>query len=182
MSNLDPERFIFIDEAGVNLAMTRRYGRAPRGQRAEGRAPVNYGPNVTIIGAIRLSGVVTALSIEAATDAEIFIAFTEKCLAPELKPGDIVFMDNLGAHKDTKVRAAIEARGAQLVLLPPYSPDLNPIEQCWSKIKGYLRSVGARTKETLYQALVQGFDLVTLKDLFGWFKYCGYHKPVRESV
>lgn len=162
--------------------MTRRYGRAPRGQRAEGSAPVNYGPNVTIIGAIRLSGVVTALSIEAATDAEVFQTFTDECLVPEVKPGDIVLMDNLGAHKGHKVREAIEAAGAQLVLLPSYSPDLNPIELCWSKLKGYLRSVGARTKETLYQALVQGFDRITTEDLLGWFKHCGYHKPVCESV
>lgn len=172
---MPPERLVFLDECGINLAMERRYGRSPRGQRAVGRAPVNYGPNVSVIGAVRLDGVVTALAIEGATDSEVFLAFTERVLAPELRPGDVVVMDNLSAHKTTGVRQAIEATGAHLVYQPPYSPDFNPIEQCWSKLKHFLRSTAARTKEALHQALAQGFNLISQQDLLGWFRFCGYH-------
>jgi transposase len=158
--------------------MHRRYARSLRGERAEGDAPVNYGPNISVIGAIRLEGVVTAMTIEGAVDGEVFLAFTERMLAPELRPGDVVIMDNLAAHKVTGIREAIEAVGARLIYQPPYSPDLNPIEKCWAKIKHLLRSIGARTKKALYQALAQSLDLVTLQDLLGWFKFCGYGQAV----
>lgn len=173
---------MFIDESGINTSMTRRYGRAPRGQRAEGSAPFDGGTNRTVIGAIRLSGVVTALELEGSANADVFRAFTDNLLVPELKAGDVVVMDNVQTHKATEVQVAIEAAGARLLFLPPYSPDLNPIEQCWAKIKHYLRSVGARTTESLARALKEAFDIITLADLHGWFNYCGYGKLVRESV
>lgn len=159
---------------GINIAMTRRYARSERGERAEGSAPVNHGENVSVIGAIRLDGVVTAMEIEGAVDGEVFRAFTVGLLAPELKADDIVIMDNLGAHKVQGIKEAIEAVGARLIYLPPYSPEFNPIEKCWSKVKHLLRSIGARTKEALHQALARALDLVTLQDLIGWFKHCGY--------
>lgn len=167
---------VFLDECSTNTAMERRYGRAPCGARAEGAAPVNYGDNISVIGAIRLEGIVTAMTIAGAVDGDVFKAFTSEFLAPELKPGDVVVMDNLAAHKVAGVREAIEAVGARLIYLPPYSPDLNPIEKCWAKVKHFLRSFAARTKEALYQKLAQSLDLVTLKDLLGWFNHCGYKR------
>lgn len=150
--------------------------------RAQGEAPANHGANISIIGAIRLEGVVAAMTIEGAVDGDVFLAFTQSLLAPELRPGDVVVMDNVQSHKVKGIREAIEAAGARLIYLPPYSPDLNPIEKCWSKVKHFLRSVGARTTEALYQALAEGLDMVTLADLLGWFKHCGYHKTVPETV
>lgn len=179
---MDPFKFVFLDEMGINTGMTRRYARSLRGERAEGSAPVNYGDNTSVIGAIRLSGVVTAFEIDGAVDGDVFRAFTREWLSPELKPDDIVLMDNLGAHKVPGIQQAIEAAGARLIYLPPYSPDLNPIEKCWAKVKHILRSVEARTKETLRQALADALNLVTLQDLIGWFKHCGYETPVCELV
>ena len=158
--------------------MHRRYARSLRGTRADGSAPVNYGDNISLIGAIRLDGVTTAMTLAGAVDGDAFLAFTEHMLAPELRPGDVVVMDNLGAHKVKGIREAIEAVGAHLAYLPPYSPDLNPIEKCWAKVKHILRSIGARTKEGMHQAMAQALELVTLTDLIGWFKYCGYGQAV----
>ncbi|MFP5504136.1 MAG: IS630 family transposase [Candidatus Sericytochromatia bacterium] len=158
--------------------MHRRYARSLRGTRADGSAPVNYGDNISLIGAIRLDGITTAMTIAGAVDGEAFVAFTERMLAPELRPGDVVVMDNLAAHKVKGVREAIEAVGARLIYQPPYSPDLNPIEKCWSKVKHILRSIGARTIESLHQAMAQALDRVTLSDLLGWFRYCGYEQAV----
>lgn len=168
------EKLVFLDECSTNTAMHRRFGRSMRGERAEGVAPVNYGDNISVIGAIRLEGIVTVMTIEGAVDGDVFKAFTEHMLAPELHEGDVVVMDNLAAHKIAGISEAIEAVGARLIYLPPYSPDLNPIEKCWAKVKHFLRSFAARTKEALYQKLAQSLDLVTLKDLLGWFKHCGY--------
>ena len=130
---LDLERLKFIDESGVNLAMTRQYGRAPRGERVVGAVPQNYGANVTMIAALSLRGVEAVMTIDGATDAEVFRAYVEHILCPTLVPGDIVIMDNLRAHKVAGIHEPIEAHGAQLLYLPPYSPDLSPIEPCWSK-------------------------------------------------
>lgn len=157
--------------------MTRRFARSLKGQRARGSCPVNHGPNVSVAGAIRLSGVVTALVLDGAYDGEAFITFTTACLAPALSPGDVVVMDNLASHKVEGVIEAIEAVGARVLYLPPYSPDFNPIEMCWSKVKEYLRSQAARTSEALDSAIARGLDLVTNSDLLGWFKHCGY-EPV----
>lgn len=154
--------------------MTRRYARSERGQRAVGSAPVNHGVNLTMIAALSLDGLGAMMTIEGATDGAVFLAYIEQVLAPTLQPGDVVIVDNLGAHKVDGVRQAIEACGARLLYLPPYSPDCNPIEQCWSKLKTALRSIGARTKQALDDAIAQVISLVTASDALAWFEHCGY--------
>jgi transposase len=171
---LDVQRFKFIDESGVNMAMTRLYGRAPRGTRVIDSVPYNYGPNLTMVGALGLHGLEAVMTVEGATDADVFLAYVEHVLAPTLRPGDIVVMDNLRAHKVTGVQPMIEGRGARLLYLPPYSPDLSPIEQAWSKLKHYLRTAKARTREALEAAITQALSLITAADAHGWFSYCGY--------
>jgi transposase len=168
------ERLKFIDESGVNLAMTRRYGRAPRGERVVGAVPQNYGANVTMLAALSWQGVEAVMPIDGATDAEVFRAYVEHVLCPTLVPGDIVVMDNLRAHKVAGIREHIEAHGAQLIYLPPYSPDLSPIEPCWSKLKTLLRAAQARTREALDAAIEHVLAAVTPSDARGWFQHCGY--------
>ena len=172
--DLDLSRFKFLDESGVNIAMTRLYGRAPRGERAVGSAPKNYGENVTMLGSLSASGLEALMTVNGATDSAVFLAYVRAVLAPTLSPGDIVVMDNLSAHKVAGVREAIEACGATLIYLPPYSPDLNPIERCWSKIKSYLRGAKARTREALEAAIRQAIATITESDARAWFKHCGY--------
>lgn len=161
----------------MNKGMARRYARSAKGTRARGYAPVNYGPNVTVLSAMRQDGVTAAMTIEAATCAEVFQVFLEKVLVPTLRPGDIVVMDNLGTHRMKRVAEIITAAKARLLYLPPYSPDLNPIELCFSKLKTWLRGQGPRTKEALDQALTQGFNRITSQDAKNWFKHCGYGSP-----
>jgi transposase len=163
-----------MDEAGVNLAMTRRYGRAPRGARVVGAVPQNYGAHVTMMAALSLQGVEAVMTIDGATDAEVFRAYGEHVLCPTLVPGDIVVMDNLRAHKVAGIREHIEAHGAQLIYLPPNSPDLSPIEPCWSKLKTLLRAAQARTREALDAAIAHVLAAVTPSDARGWFRHCGY--------
>jgi transposase len=170
----DLARLKFIDESGVNIAMTRLYGRAPRGERAVGSAPKNYGENVTMLGALSAAGLEALMMVNGATDSEVFAAFVREVLAPTLCEGDIVVLDNLGAHRSRAAREVVEARGARLVFLPPYSPDLNPIEQCWSKLKTYLRAAKARTREALEEAIKQALATLTESDARAWFKHCGY--------
>ena len=167
-------RIKFLDEAGSNIAMTPRYGRATPGERVNESTPLNYGENITMLAAISLSGIDAPMTIEGAVDGLVFKTYVEQVLAPTLDPGDIIVMDNLGAHKVDGVIEAIEARGAKVIFLPPYSPDLNPIEKCWSKIKTYLRAAKARTREALEQALKEALLLITPNDAAGWFASCGY--------
>lgn len=157
--------------------MTRRFGRAPRGERVIGAVPQNYGANLTMIAALGLHGIDAVMTIEGATDAEVFQAYTEQVLAPTLRPGDIVVLDNLSAHKTTAIHEAVEGHGARLLYLPPYSPDLAPIEQAWSKIKTCLRTAKARTREALELAIQQALTTITAADAHGWFTYCGYTVP-----
>ena len=171
---LDPQRFKFIDESGVNLAMTRLYGRAPRGERVIGAVPQNYGANVTMLAALGSHGIEAMMTIEGATDTEVFRVYVEQVLRPTLHPGDIVIMDNLRAHKASGIREAIEQIGARLLYLPPYSPDLSPIERCWAKLKTYLRKAKARTREALDAAITEALITVTAADAHGWFAYSGY--------
>ena len=174
MADIPVSRFKFLDEAGSNIAMTRRYGRAARGERINEATPLNYGENITMLAAISLAGIDAPMTIAGAVDGLVFKTYVEQVLAPTLKPGDVVVMDNLGAHKVAGVIEAIEAKGAKAIFLPPYSPDLNPIEKCWSKIKTYLRAAKARTRETLEKALKEALFLVTSTDTTGWFASCGY--------
>jgi transposase len=142
-------RLVFIDETVSHVAMTRTHARAPRGRRAVGRVPRNRGTVTTVIGAIAARGVTALMTVEGGTSGAVFLRFVRDHLCPTLRRGDVVVMDNLGAHHATGVREAIEAVGASVVYMPPYSPDLNPIELCWSKLKSVLRTLGARTRKTL---------------------------------
>jgi transposase len=173
-ATLDLHRLKFIDESGINIAMTRLYGRAPRGARALGSAPQNYGQNVTMLGALSCTGLEAMMTIEGATDADVFRAYVREVLCPTLREGDIVVADNLSAHKAAGVQEAIAATGARLLYLPPYSPDLNPIERCWSKIKTCLRAAKARTREALDAAVTRALATVTEADARAWFAHCGY--------
>jgi transposase len=174
ISTLAVKRCKFVDESGINLALTRLYGRAPRGERVVGSVPQNYGANVTMIGALGIGGLEALRTVEGATDGEVFRAYVKGVLGPTLKRGDIVVMDNLGAHKVKGIREAIEARGAKLIYLPPYSPDLSPIEKCWSKLKTALRARGARTHRALARALKRALAMITKADALAWCTHCGY--------
>ena len=174
VTGLDLTRFKFVDESGVNLALTRLFGRAPRGARIVDSVPKNYGENVTMLGALSLTGVEALMTVNGATDGDIFLAFVHEVLVPTLHEGDVVIWDNLGAHRSAVVREAVEAKGATLRFLPPYSPDYNPIERCWSKIKTYLRAAKARTREALEEAIKQALATVTESDARAWFKHSGY--------
>lgn len=171
---LSQQRFIFVDESAVHTAMTRRYGRAPRGERAADSAPRNYGAHTSVIGAVGLRGLVATLTVEGAVDTLCFDAYLERVLGPRLRRGDVVVLDNLAAHKASRIEEVAAERGARVLWLPPYSPDLSPIEQCWSKIKAFLRGAKARTHDELHRALGQAIKLVTKADIRGWFKHCGY--------
>jgi transposase len=171
---LDANRLVFVDESGSNIALTALYARAPRGQRAHGSVPRNRGKNTTLLASLSLEGIGASLLLEGATTAAAFEVYLEQLLLPSLAPGQIVVMDNLSAHKGARVRQLIEERGCQLLFLPAYSPDFSPIEETFSKIKAFLRRVGARTREALQEALVQALETVTSQDARGWFGHCGY--------
>ncbi len=167
-------RFKFLDEAGSNIAMTRLYGRGEKGERVIESVPQNYGENISMLASLSFSGIEAPMTINGAVDGIVFKIYVKKVLCPTLKAGDIVMMDNLSVHKVKGIRELIEAVGAKLIYLPPYSPDLNPIEKCWSKIKTALRKAKARTRVELEQALKEALLLITEKDALGWFKSCGY--------
>lgn len=176
-SRFDARRLVFIDESGFHTSMMRLRARAPRGERAYyGEVPRNRGKNQTLIASITLEGGMgeAALAIEGATDAELFEAYVEEFLAPTLVVGQVVVLDGLGAHRTGRVRDLIEERGAELLFLPSYSPDLNPIEEAFSKIKNLVRKAAARTREALNEAISEAMSAVTLEDVAGWFSHCGY--------
>ncbi len=168
------ERLKFLDESGSNLALTRLYGRAAPGERVAEGVPQNYGENLTMLAAISLGGLSAPMTVNGAVDGAVFLAYVREILCPTLEAGDVVVMDNLKAHKVAGVREAIEARGARVEYLPPYSPDLNPIEKCWSKVKTYLRKAKARTREALEAALREALLTITQADARAWFAHCGY--------
>lgn len=172
--DLAPERLVFVDESGSNIAMSREYGRSPRGQRVGGDRPMRWGDNVTMIGAIGINGLRTLMTVEGGTTGEVFLSFVKEFLAPTLQPGDVVVLDNLGSHKVDGVREAIEAVGAELLYLPPYSPDFNPIELCWSKLKAHLKKLGARTREGLDEGIAAAMAQILPSDSAAWFRHCGY--------
>ena len=155
--------------------MTRLRGRAPRGQRVQGSAPHGHWNSTTIIGAMRMDGSTACMAIEGATDAEVFAVYVREILCPILRPGDLVVMDNLSAHKSERTLALIRQTGADVRFLPAYSPDLNPIEQMWSKVKNTLRSLEARTRESLLEAIGHALAGITSQDTLNWFAHCGYN-------
>ena len=168
LADVDVNQVVFVDETGANTAMTRTHGRAPRGQRVAATAPGAW-QNVTLIAGLRLSGVVAPLALEGAVDLPAFQAYVEQALVPQLHKGDVVVWDNLQAHKSAAVVAAVQAAGAEVVRLPVYSPDLSPIEEMYSKLKGHLRSAAARTTATVISAMGKALDLVTPANILGWF-------------
>lgn len=165
---------MFLDESGVSTQMTRLWGRALRGQRVREGTPGGSWQIVTLLGAMTMTGLVATMTIPSPTDGDVFLAYVEQVLCPALKPGQVVVMDNLSAHKVTGVQQRIERVGATLLYLPPYSPDFNPIEQCWAKIKQLLRSAKARFMDALDQALTDAIAAITPQNAAAWFHHCGY--------
>jgi transposase len=172
VASIPPERLIFLDESGVTTSMTRLSGRRPDGRRIHEATPGARWKIMTILGAMSLRGMVATMTIEEATDAEIFRAYVERVLCPALRPGSVVVMDNLSSHKVKGVRERIESRGAEVLYLPPYSPDLNPIEKAWSKLKQSLRSAKARSKDALDEAIADGLRQITPQNANAWFRHC----------
>ena len=179
----DARLYVFVDECGTHTSMTRLYARAPKGERAYAKGPRNRGKNTTLIASMTLEGAMGAsMAFEGGTDKEAFEAYVEHFLAPTLEEGQIVVMDRLGAHRTERVRRLIEARGAELWLLPSYSPDLNPIEEAFSKLKTLLKKAQARTKEVLVEAVSRALAAVTPEDAEGFFAHCGcYEVEARPS-
>jgi transposase len=165
---------IFLDESGVTTRMTRLWARAGRGERIVEATPQGHGKVLTTLGAMSLRGMEAVLTVESATDGDIFLTYLEQVLCPKLKPNHVVILDNLSAHKVSGVRELIEATGATLLYLPPYSPDLNPIEKAWSKLKQLLRTAKARTAEALNQAMTEALQAITAENAIAWFRHCGY--------
>ena len=167
---------MFLEESGIDTRLVRRHARAPRGQRAPGKVPWGRWRRLTLIGALGLDGMVASMSIAAATSTRVFLAFVEQVLAPALRgrPGAIVVMDNLAAHRAERVRAALDAAAIAYRYLPAYSPDLNPIEPARSKLKARLRGKAARTLDALDRQLAPALAAITAQDAQGWFHHCGY--------
>jgi transposase len=176
-SHFDARRIVFVDESGFHTSMTRLRARAPKGKRAYGKVPRNRGKNTTLMAALTLEGAMGAsMTVEGAADSEAFVeAYVEHFLAPTLEKGQVVVLDGLGAHRPQRIRELIEARGADLMFLPSYSPDLNPIEEAFSKIKALVRKEGARrVREALVEAIGRALAAVTPEDAAGWFAHAGY--------
>lgn len=170
----DRRRLIFIDETWAKTNMTRLRGRALRGERLVAKTPHGHWKTTTLIAALGLEGIRCSMVVDGAVNADIFESFVEHVLVPELRPGDVVVMDNLSSHKRARTRRMIEATGAALEFLPPYSPDLNPIEMIFSKLKQLLRSLGLRTQRALWTAMQGVLDQVTPGDAQNCFEHCGY--------
>jgi transposase len=170
LRTIAPERLIYLDESGVSTQMTRRYARAPGGQRVGESTPEGNWKILTILGAMSLDGMLATMTIEAATDGEIFLTYLDQLLCPKLKPGDVVVMDNLSSHKVTGVAERIAKAGAEVLYLPPYSPDLNPIEKAWAKLKQQLRATKARTAQALDQAITDLLPTIRPQDATAWFR------------
>jgi transposase len=174
IARVDVEQLIFLDESGATTQMTRSYARAPRGQRVKEAIPQGRWQILTMLAALTTRGLEAPMTIAEPTDGDIFLAYWEQVLCPRLRPGQVVIMDNLSAHKVAGVRELIEAVGARLLYLPPYSPDLNPIEQAWSKVKQILRALKARTPDVLENAVADALAAITPENATGWFSHCGY--------
>ena len=172
--DLDPERLVFIDETGASTKMARRFGRSRRGTRCRAAIPHGHWKTTTFVAALRLQGMTAPMILDGAMHGVAFLAYVEQVLVPTLKPGDIVIMDNLPAHKTTAVRQAIEETGAELRFLPPYSPDFNPIEMAFAKFKAFLKAVAARTVDDLWNAIANAVDIFTPSECRNFFTAAGY--------
>jgi transposase len=178
-TKLEPGRLVFLDESGVKTNMIRLYGRASKAERCHDKAPDGRWETTTVLSSIRLDGETESVLFEGAVDGKMYDAYVEKILCPNLRPGDIVVVDNLRVHKSQKAKEFIESCSAKYLFLPPYSPDFNPIEKMWSKVKQILRSLQARTQEEFFDAVGKALSMVTATDAQGWFKSCGYVKIER---
>lgn len=174
-NSVPASHYVFVDECGVNTNMSRRYARSLQGERAHDAIPLNRGKATTIISSVRLDGEKVPMVMDGAMNGLRFRDYVENHLVPTLHKNDVVVMDNLPTHKVSGIREAIEAVGAHLLYLPPYSPDLNPIEEMWSKIKAILRKVKARTQNALLLAIPDAFLAVCVSDILGWLSHAGYH-------
>ena len=171
---IDPRRFRFIDESGAKTNMLRTHGRCPRGQRLLSSAPAGHWKTTTMIAAIGLDGVHAPFALDGAIDGDAFLIYVERILLPTLQGGEVVVLDNLSSHKLPRVAELIESAGAEVWYLPPYSPDFNPIENMWSKVKQVLRSIAARSFDGLVDAIRIALDRIATSDLLGWFANSGY--------
>jgi transposase len=180
-ARIDPERLVFVDEMGTNTSLSPIYAWAPKGRRAHCSVPRNRGKNTTLLSSMSLSGMGPSLAVDGPTDREVFEAYVERVLAPTLRAGQVLVMDNLSVHKGERVRELIEHRGCELLYLPPYSPDLNPIEEAFGKIKGLLRKAEARTREALVEAMGRVLSAVSKHDARGFFEHCGY-RPLAQLL
>ena len=173
--DLDIERLFFLDECGTNTKMARTRGRSKRGERCRAAVPHGHWKTTTLVAALSTSGIVAPMVLDGAMDGDMFTAYVTHILLKEMRPGDVVIMDNLPAHKVAAVRQIIERAGVSLIYLPPYSPDFNPIEKAFSQIKAYLKKIAARTKEKLDQAIANAIDTVSPQNAVKYFASCGYH-------
>jgi transposase len=171
---ISPERLVFVDECGTHTSLAPLYGYAPRGERLRLSVPRKRGKNTTVLSSMTLLGMGPSLAVEGATTASVFEAYVEQVLAPSLRKGQMVVMDNLGAHRPKRVRELIEARGCELLYLPAYSPDYNPIEEAFAKIKNLLRKAAARSREALVEAIGVALSAITVADVRGFFEHAGY--------
>jgi transposase len=180
MAPVDPARLVVVDECGTHTSMTRRRARAARGERARGAVPRNRGPVTTLLAGLSLAGMAPAMTVEGGTDTAVFATYLEHFLLPALHPGQIVVVDNVGAHKPDRIRALVEAAGCLLVFLPAYSPDFSPVEEAFSKLKALIRAANARTRTALDAAIAAALAAVTGADAAGWFAHAGY--PTRQAT
>jgi transposase len=171
---IDAERLVFVDEMGANISLAPLYAWSRRGERAFTSVPRNWGKNVTLLASMSLEGMGPCLAVEGSTTREVFEAYLEHALAPSLQPGQVMVMDNLTAHKGEKVRDLIEGRGCELIYLPPYSPDFNPIEEAFAKLKALMRKAEARSRKMLIEAMGRALEALTARDARGFFEHRGY--------
>ncbi len=181
MPGLDPRKLVFLDETWAKTNMTRTHGYAPKGERLVGAAPHGHWHTTTFVGALRSTGFIAPLVVDGAVNGELFLAYVRQHLVPELRRGDVVVMDNLGSHTAAGVRSAVEAAGCRLLLLPPYSPDLNPIENAFSKLRRLLRSAAERTVDGLWRAIGRVLDRFGPAECRNYFRHCGYTRPATRS-
>jgi transposase len=180
VSCLDPERLVFVDEMGTHTSLAPLYAYAPIGERAFFEIPRNRGKNTTLLTSLNQEGMGPSMAVEGATTARVFETYVKRLLTPALRSGQVVVMDNLGAHRPKRVRELIEEKGCELVYLPSYSPDLNPIEEAFAKVKHLLRKIGARTKDALIEAMDRALGAVSVEDARGFFVHCGYRAPAQQ--
>lgn len=182
VSTLDSRRLVFVDEMGTNTSLAPLYAYSPRGHRAYTKVPRNRGPNTTLLSSMSVEGMGPSLAVEGSTTREVFEYYVERVLAATLRPGQIVVMDNLTAHKGKRVKEIVEKRGCELLYLPPYSPDFNPIEEAFSKVKGLLRKAEARSREALVEAMGAALAALGARDARGFFEHCGYQRLGQLAV